>query len=93
MITNAEQAKDWLEQFILTYGTRGPEAAESMLMSLGRTEMRWVFSKLFFAYAGNFNKLDEMTKAYEDMKKVAEEALDELEKMNRENRDLTERGV
>lgn len=91
MITNAEQTRDWLEQFILTYGTRGPEAAESMLMSLGRTEMRWVFSKLFVAYAANFKKLDEMTKAYEDMKKVAEEALDELEKMNRENQTLTEK--
>ena len=84
MITNAEQARGWLEHFILTYGTKGPEAAESMLMSLGRTELRWVFGKLFFTYIANINKLDEMTK-------LAVEALDELEKMNRENQTLTEK--
>lgn len=100
MINNPKDATDWLEQFILTYATRGPEAVEAMLMALGRTEMRWVFTKLFVVHARTFNELDDMTKAYDILSKTTKDALDALaeatqtiKELNDENEKLVNNSV
>jgi len=49
-ITTPQQARDFVADMIITYAERGPEAANSMMHALGRSELQIAFSEMFVRY-------------------------------------------
>lgn len=55
-ITNEVKAREFVADMILTYAYRGPEAANNMMLALGRSELQIAFNALFVSYVREASK-------------------------------------
>lgn len=55
-ITNEAKAREFVADMILTYAYSGPEAANNMMLALGRSELQNAFSALSVSYIREASK-------------------------------------
>lgn len=46
-ITTEQDARDFIADMIITFAEKGPEAANSMMLALGRSELQVAFTVMF----------------------------------------------